>query len=297
MWGCLCWWESFLLHLLSGLDSEKSKSEICPLSYHFLLHQVQIVYRTNFDVTRDLQITTGRNDKGLKLYDPGYLNTAPVRSSICYIDGDEGILRYRGYPIEELAESSSFVEVAYLLSKYSLVFLIILMSCGQLSQCLNGISFHGSSENSFFPVFPFHRAALKVEMIFKEAEPRYCSIYSFWLWDIFSWLCFDDRSLKANSFSITSVWKFAYSKSVSGLGICHFSAFSSSTGNFGMSLVFDFLSFPKDKEDERQILRISVFWGFSRYSCMSSLLHFVLVTETFLYLMELQTSDVCFCRI
>ncbi|KAI8551228.1 hypothetical protein RHMOL_Rhmol06G0168600 [Rhododendron molle] len=61
------------------------------------------------------KITTGRNDKGLKLYDPGYLNTAPVRSSICYIDGDEGILRYRGYPIEELAESSSFLEVAYLL--------------------------------------------------------------------------------------------------------------------------------------------------------------------------------------
>ncbi|KAM0019687.1 putative transferase [Helianthus debilis subsp. tardiflorus] len=61
------------------------------------------------------KITTGNNDKGLKLYDPGYLNTAPVRSSICYIDGDEGILRYRGYPIEELAEGSSFLDVAYLL--------------------------------------------------------------------------------------------------------------------------------------------------------------------------------------
>ncbi|CAN4104458.1 unnamed protein product [Withania somnifera] len=61
------------------------------------------------------KITTGHNDKGLKLYDPGYLNTAPVRSSICYIDGDAGILRYRGYPIEELAERSSFLEVAYLL--------------------------------------------------------------------------------------------------------------------------------------------------------------------------------------
>lgn len=64
-----------------------------------------------------LQITTGKYDKGLKLYDPGYLNTAPVRSAICYIDGDEGILRYRGYPIEELAEGSSFLEVAYLLSE------------------------------------------------------------------------------------------------------------------------------------------------------------------------------------
>lgn len=68
-----------------------------------------------------LQITTGKNDKGLKLYDPGYLNTAPVRSSICYIDGDEGILRYRGYPIEELADGSSFLEVAYLLSKHYIV--------------------------------------------------------------------------------------------------------------------------------------------------------------------------------
>lgn len=64
-----------------------------------------------------MQITTGKDDKGLKVYDPGYLNTAPVRSSISYIDGDEGILRYRGYPIEELAESSTFLEVAYLLSK------------------------------------------------------------------------------------------------------------------------------------------------------------------------------------
>lgn len=63
------------------------------------------------------QITTGQDDKGLKLYDPGYLNTAPVRSSICYIDGDEGILRYRGYPIEELAENSTFLEVAFLLSE------------------------------------------------------------------------------------------------------------------------------------------------------------------------------------
>ncbi|GLT34418.1 hypothetical protein SLA2020_089350 [Shorea laevis] len=61
------------------------------------------------------KITTGKDDKGLKMYDPGYLNTAPVRSSICYIDGDQGILRYRGYPIEELAESSTFLEVAYLL--------------------------------------------------------------------------------------------------------------------------------------------------------------------------------------
>jgi hypothetical protein len=65
-----------------------------------------------------LQISTGKNDKGLKLYDPGYLNTASVRSTISYIDGDEGILRYRGYPIEELAEKSTFPEVSYLICEY-----------------------------------------------------------------------------------------------------------------------------------------------------------------------------------
>ncbi|XP_027941853.1 citrate synthase, glyoxysomal-like [Vigna unguiculata] len=61
------------------------------------------------------KISAGKGDKGLKLYDPGYLNTAPVRSAISYIDGDEGILRYRGYPIEELAEKSTFTEVSYLI--------------------------------------------------------------------------------------------------------------------------------------------------------------------------------------
>ena len=48
-------------------------------------------------------------------YDNGYTNTAVCRSAISWIDGDKGILRYRGYDIEELAEKSSFLEVAYLL--------------------------------------------------------------------------------------------------------------------------------------------------------------------------------------
>lgn len=73
----------------------------------------------SLSLSLSLKITTGNGDKGIKLYDPGYLNTAPVRSTICYIDGDEGVLRYRGYPIEELAENSTFLEVAYLLSECS----------------------------------------------------------------------------------------------------------------------------------------------------------------------------------
>ncbi|MBL7495380.1 citrate synthase [Frankia sp. CNm7] len=54
-------------------------------------------------------------DFGLMAYDPAFTNTASCRSAITFIDGDEGILRYRGYPIQELAEKSSFLEVAYLL--------------------------------------------------------------------------------------------------------------------------------------------------------------------------------------
>jgi len=61
------------------------------------------------------QIKVGDHDFGLLAYDPAFKNTANVRSDITFIDGDAGILRYRGYPIEQLAEHSSFLEVAYLL--------------------------------------------------------------------------------------------------------------------------------------------------------------------------------------
>jgi len=61
------------------------------------------------------QIKTSADDFGLMTYDPAYKNTAACRSAITYIDGEKGILRYRGYPIEQLAEQSNYIEVAYLL--------------------------------------------------------------------------------------------------------------------------------------------------------------------------------------
>ncbi len=78
------------------------------------------------DATQSLAVTDGTiraadlkkiqtPDGPLATYDPGLLNTASVRSAITYIDGDAGILEYRGYPIEQLAEKSTFLEVAYLL--------------------------------------------------------------------------------------------------------------------------------------------------------------------------------------
>jgi citrate synthase len=64
---------------------------------------------SGLDVGKVLQET------GYVTYDPGFLTTAACTSSITYIDGDAGVLRYRGYPIEQLAEASSFLEVSYLL--------------------------------------------------------------------------------------------------------------------------------------------------------------------------------------
>ncbi|MFN8553071.1 MAG: citrate synthase [Candidatus Obscuribacterales bacterium] len=66
------------------------------------------------------QIKVDAEDFGLMTYDPSFMSTAACRSSITFIDGERGILRYRGYPIEQLAEKSSFLEVAYLLNQGAL---------------------------------------------------------------------------------------------------------------------------------------------------------------------------------
>ncbi len=61
------------------------------------------------------KIKTSEHDFGLMTYDPAYMATASCRSAVTFIDGEEGILEYRGYPIEQLAEKSNYLEVAYLL--------------------------------------------------------------------------------------------------------------------------------------------------------------------------------------
>ena len=59
---------------------------------------------------RKIKVTD--DEFGLMTYDPAFMNTASCRSSITYIDGDAGVLEYRGYPIEQLAENSTYLEVA-----------------------------------------------------------------------------------------------------------------------------------------------------------------------------------------
>jgi citrate synthase len=61
------------------------------------------------------QIKNGPEDFGLMTYDPAFMNTANCRSAITFIDGDKGVLLYRGYPIEQLAEDSNYLETAYLI--------------------------------------------------------------------------------------------------------------------------------------------------------------------------------------
>jgi citrate synthase len=82
------------------------------------------------------QIKAGPEDDGLMSYDPAFLNTASCRSAITFIDGERGILRYRGYPIEQLAEHSTFPETAYLLLHGALP------TAAQLADWVHNITHH-----------------------------------------------------------------------------------------------------------------------------------------------------------
>ncbi len=82
------------------------------------------------------QIKTSDDDFGLMLYDPAFTNTASCRSSITYIDGDRGVLEYRGYPIEQLAERSSYLETSYLIIYGELP------TKAQLDEWTHNITFH-----------------------------------------------------------------------------------------------------------------------------------------------------------
>src|SRR5215212_9694597 len=89
------------------------------------------------------QIKTGDDDFGLMTYDPAFMNTASCRSAITFIDGDKGILEYRGYPIEELAEKSTYLETAYLLLYGELP------TSAQLGEWTHNITYHTILNENF----------------------------------------------------------------------------------------------------------------------------------------------------
>jgi len=84
----------------------------------------------------DLKQIAVEGQQGLATYDPGFVNTASCRSAVTYIDGEQGILEYRGYPIEQLAEHSTFLEVAYLLQHGELP------TQTQLDEWVHSITYH-----------------------------------------------------------------------------------------------------------------------------------------------------------
>jgi citrate synthase len=95
---------------LTITDNRTGRQYDVPISYG--IYHDDGAYIRGTDLRK---IKASDHDFGLLSYDPAFMNTASCRSAITYIDGDRGILRYRGYPIEELAEKSTFLEVAFLL--------------------------------------------------------------------------------------------------------------------------------------------------------------------------------------
>src|SRR2546423_13151166 len=82
------------------------------------------------------KIKVADDDFGLMTYDPAFMNTASCKSRITFIDGDKGILEYRGYPIDQLAEKSTYLEVAYLLLYGELP------TSSQLNEWTRNITYH-----------------------------------------------------------------------------------------------------------------------------------------------------------
>jgi citrate synthase len=97
-------------HSLTITDNRTGKNYEIPIQYGTYPD-----YGATINALDLRQIKASKDDFGLLTYDPGYTNTASCKSAVTFLDGEKGILRYRGYPIEQLAEKSSYLETAYLL--------------------------------------------------------------------------------------------------------------------------------------------------------------------------------------
>lgn len=97
-------------HSLTVTDNRTGKSYEIPIQYGTYPE-----YGATINALDLRQIKASDEDFGLLTYDPGFTNTCSCKSSITFLDGEKGILRYRGYPIEQLAEHSSYLETAYLI--------------------------------------------------------------------------------------------------------------------------------------------------------------------------------------
>ena len=113
---------------------------------------------------KSIDITALRSSTGYITYDPGFVNTGSCMSRICYIDGEKGILRYRGYDIEDLVDNCDFIEVAYLLVKGQLPTLAERVNYQNL---LNKHSLLHVNMRDFFKAYPHdgHPMAILAAMV------------------------------------------------------------------------------------------------------------------------------------
>jgi citrate synthase len=99
-----------------GADSEGGSTETLTITDNRTGQSYEVPIADGTIKASDIgKIKQADGEGGLAVYDPGFVNTASCRSAVTFIDGDKGILEYRGYPIEQLAEKSNFLEVSYLL--------------------------------------------------------------------------------------------------------------------------------------------------------------------------------------
>ena len=113
--------------------------------------ELDLPVKTATEGSDGIEVTKVLSTTGMVTLDPGFVNTAACSSDITYIDGDAGILRYRGYPIEQLAEKSSFLEVSYLL------FYGALPTAEQLADFTEKVTHHTLLDEdfkTFFSAFP-----------------------------------------------------------------------------------------------------------------------------------------------
>ncbi len=108
---------------------------------------------------KSIDIHSLRKDTGYITYDPGFVNTGSCTSGICYVNGEQGILRYRGYDIEDLVENCDFVEVAYLLIKGELP---NTTERRRYAELLNKESLLHHDMQSFFRSYPFKAHPMSV---------------------------------------------------------------------------------------------------------------------------------------
>lgn len=94
-------------------DTDKGTAKTATLTLDGKTYELPVIIGTENEHAID--ITCLRQDTGYIAYDPGFGNTGACKSDVTFVDGEKGILRYRGYPIEELAQSATFIETAYLL--------------------------------------------------------------------------------------------------------------------------------------------------------------------------------------